>query len=270
MTTCFRGTTFRCRGEREALAVEGLHVEGAETGVGVSDVDKASQAGAAAGSRAAAAKPLAERMVLEIREAIERGRFKPGARLVEGRIAAMHGVSRNPVREALKTLANEGLVTILPNRGAVVSRFSDQEAAEALELRAALEGVCARLAARRLSPEAAADLESLLHRGEARDAARERHAGLSDRITCGLARAAANGLLSDVLRTLRIRTHWLSGADADVWAAQHRSELEVVLRAVLDRDEERAERLARDRLTRMGDHLLQLRAAQARPDRPQE
>src|SRR6202045_5255261 len=89
---------------------------------------------------------LHDQVVTELRQAILSGRLKPGERLVEGRLADELGVSRNPVREAIRVLASEGLVDVAARRGASVAVMSDQEARETIEVRALLEGENARLA----------------------------------------------------------------------------------------------------------------------------
>src|SRR5579872_7579774 len=88
-------------------------------------------------------------VVAELRQSILTGQLKPGERLVEERIADELGVSRNPVREAIRALASEGLVEVAARRGASVAVMSEQEARETIEVRALLEGQNARLAARR-------------------------------------------------------------------------------------------------------------------------
>jgi len=92
---------------------------------------------------------LHDQVVTELRQAILSGRLKPGERLVEGRLADELGVSRNPVREAIRVLASEGLIEVTARRGAAVATMTEQEARETIELRALLEGQNARLAARR-------------------------------------------------------------------------------------------------------------------------
>ncbi|MEZ0579411.1 GntR family transcriptional regulator [Nocardioides sp. MH1] len=84
-----------------------------------------------------------------IRTAIVEGRYEPGARLVEQRIAAEFDLSRTPVREALRTLEAEGLVRIERNRGATVRGLSVEEVVDLYDLRARLEGYAAELAAQR-------------------------------------------------------------------------------------------------------------------------
>lgn len=82
-----------------------------------------------------------------IREAILSGKLKPGQRILEGRIAAELGISRAPVREALRQLQSEGLLVSFPHRGTYVAQFSAQDAYEVYSLRAALEGLAASLVA---------------------------------------------------------------------------------------------------------------------------
>lgn len=79
--------------------------------------------------------------------AIMSGRFVPGQRLVEAELTTNLGVSRGPVREAFRRLSAEGLIEIVPNRGAVVRRLSMDEALELFEIRTELEALAARRAA---------------------------------------------------------------------------------------------------------------------------
>lgn len=79
--------------------------------------------------------------------AIRNGRFAPGQRLVEAELTSELGVSRGPVREAFRRLSAEGLIEIVPNRGALVRRLSIAEAAELFEIRTELEALAARRAA---------------------------------------------------------------------------------------------------------------------------
>lgn len=85
----------------------------------------------------------------QIRTAILEGRYEPGTRLVEQRIAAEFDLSRTPVREALRTLEAEGLVRIERNRGATVRGLTTEEVVDLYDLRSRLEGYAAELAAQR-------------------------------------------------------------------------------------------------------------------------
>lgn len=200
---------------------------------------------------------LNDKVLGALREAILSGVFKPGDRLVEGRLAERFGVSRNPVREALKALGNEGLITIVPRRGAVVTELSESEAADVVELRAALEGFSARLAARRLEPDAGEALARVLARGEeaaARGDIEELHQ-LNDQFHGQLANAGSNRVLADFMRTLRAKTHWLFASVSRARAEESWREHAAILRAVLDRDEEMAALLASRHVTSVGRDL---------------
>lgn len=85
--------------------------------------------------------------------AIRKGRYVPGQRLVETELTAELGVSRGPVREAFRRLSAEGLIEIVPNRGAVVRRLSATEALDLFEIRTELEALAARSAAGKMSDQ---------------------------------------------------------------------------------------------------------------------
>ena len=89
---------------------------------------------------------------LQILEAIDEGEFPPGARLLETDLAARFGVSRTPVREALRRLETQGVVTHEPRKGAVVATLDYDQLGELYAVREVMEGLAARLAARHASP----------------------------------------------------------------------------------------------------------------------
>ena len=193
-----------------------------------------------------------------LRDAILDGRFKPGERLVEDKIARMFGVSRNPVREALKTLCSEGIVDITPRCGASVAALTVEEAQEVIELRAALEGLCARLAARRCTPDMGVSMAKILDEGEA---ATQRGdiddlRALNDAFHVALAKAGANRHLAEFMGTLRAKTYWLFASISQSRAVDSWTEHAAILRAVLDRDQELAAVLASRHVSTVGVHLL--------------
>lgn len=98
-----------------------------------------------------------------IRQAILQGIFRPGERLNQDLIAQALGVSRMPVRSSLRALESEGLVLVLPHRGATVSVLRPREIAEIYELRILIEGHLVERAVSRLSDEALAALEAIVH-----------------------------------------------------------------------------------------------------------
>lgn len=104
-------------------------------------------------------KPLREIVFETIRNAIISGNLKPGERLMEVQLAESLGVSRTPVREAIRKLELEGLVVMLPRKGAFVADLSVKDLTEVLEIRAALEGLAAGLASVRIDQEELEELE---------------------------------------------------------------------------------------------------------------
>src|SRR5512141_423330 len=106
--------------------------------------------------------PLNKVVADSIRERILAGEFEPGERLAEERLSEELGVSRMPVREALRALAAEGIVTIEPRRGASVTSYTPQQVQELVEVRATLESLNAKLAARRKDPAQIAELQRVL------------------------------------------------------------------------------------------------------------
>ncbi|KMO38947.1 GntR family transcriptional regulator [Methylobacterium variabile] len=100
----------------------------------------------------AAGRTQAERLAGEIAEAIVTGALAPGSRLDEQALADRFGVSRTPVREALRQLGTTGLVEVRPRRGAVVAQVTADQLAELFVAMGEVEATCARLAAQSMSP----------------------------------------------------------------------------------------------------------------------
>jgi GntR family transcriptional regulator of vanillate catabolism len=110
---------------------------------------------------------LQETVLLQLRECILRGEFEPGQRLAEQQIAELLGSSRTPVRAALVTLEQEGLVQANESGGFVVRQFTVREVTDAIAVRGLLEGMAARLVAEHgLSRQVAMDLQSCLDEGD--------------------------------------------------------------------------------------------------------
>lgn len=107
-------------------------------------------------------KPLRELVLDAIREAIINGTLKPRERLMEIQLAEELGVSRTPIREALRKLELEGFIVMVPRKGAYVADISFKDIADVFEIRAALEGLAAGLAAERITDEELEDMERLL------------------------------------------------------------------------------------------------------------
>lgn len=110
----------------------------------------------------ALAAPLRTQIETRLRTAITQGRFHGSERLIERELCEMLGVSRPSLREALRQLEAEELVTLVPNRGPIVAEITVDEAREIYEMRATLEGLAARLFTRRASDAEVAQLRQAL------------------------------------------------------------------------------------------------------------
>lgn len=111
-------------------------------------------------------KPLREIVFESMREAIIGGVLKPGERLMEIQLAEEMGVSRTPVREAIRKLELEGFVVMIPRKGAYVAGVSLKDVADVFEIRSALEGLAAGLAAERVTEDELEQMErALLYQG---------------------------------------------------------------------------------------------------------
>jgi len=107
-------------------------------------------------------RPLREIVFETLREAIIKGLLKPGERLTEIQIAEELGVSRTPVREAIRKLELEGFLVMVARKGAYVADISVKDITDIFEVRAALEGLAAGLAAERITEEELEQLERAL------------------------------------------------------------------------------------------------------------
>ncbi len=182
----------------------------------------------------------------ELRRGILTGRLKPGDRLIEDRLSAELGVSRVPIREALRFLAAEGLVEVQPRRGASVAEFSADMARDLVEVRAMLEGLNARLAARHRAPAIIAELRQILtggnsaaQSGDVADLVR-----LNGEFHDKLAEAGRNSILWDIMRTLRERTSLVFAANTARRSREDWDEHSRILAAVIEGDEELSALLA--------------------------
>ena len=97
--------------------------------------------------------PLRDVVFNTLRKAILTGELKPGERLMEIHLANRLGVSRTPIREAIRKLELEGLVTMIPRRGAEVAQITEKSLKDVLEVRRALDALCAELACDRINDE---------------------------------------------------------------------------------------------------------------------
>lgn len=190
------------------------------------------------------AETLGEQLRAAIEEAILTGGLEPGARIHPDELAAHFGVSRIPVREALRALDASGWVEIRPRHGVYVRQRHAKELEELFEVRAPLEAQACRLAARRRTDDEVAELDALAR--SAKQAADEpaRFATLNSQFHSAVVEAAHNDVLTATLKGLRLRVQWYF-AQAPPKRTRHSVEehLEIV-EAIRAHDEDRAAALA--------------------------
>ena len=104
---------------------------------------------------------LHDEILTRLRDHIVEGNLPDGSRVPERQLCEMLGISRTPLREALKVLAAEGLVELLPNRGARVRRLSEQDLAELFDIMGGLEGLAGRLACENITDQEIVEIERL-------------------------------------------------------------------------------------------------------------
>lgn len=204
------------------------------------------------------ARTHAERLRQEIADAIADGRLEPGAALDEASLANRYGVSRTPVREALRQLVAAGLVVHRPHRGAEVARVSEARLDEMVVVLAELEAVAAGHAALNASPAERLELEQLhehaaplVQKGD-----RVGYGEVNDALHAAIHKASHNDFLVETLLTVRARVHAFSRArfaSLGRLAASHH-EHAFIVEAILRADRDAAAR-------HMRDHLLAVRPA---------
>lgn len=106
--------------------------------------------------------PLRDVVFNTLRQAILKGELEPGERLMEIQLAKRLGVSRTPIREAIRKLELEGLVVMVPRKGAEVAKITQKDLSDVLEVRKALEVLAVQIACERMTKEQLGELKSVL------------------------------------------------------------------------------------------------------------
>jgi DNA-binding GntR family transcriptional regulator len=197
-------------------------------------------------------RPLHEEAVDRLRDLIVQGELAPGQRLNERLLSGKLAISRTPLREAIKLLATEGLVELLPNRGAVVATMDTARLAETLQVMGALEGLAGELACRNATPAQIEEIRGL-HNDMLRMHSRSDLAGYfryNQAIHLKIVEASGNPVLANTYRHLNVnvrRARYMANLSKERWDAAV-GEHEEILRALAARDVARLKRLLRDHL----------------------
>ena len=196
-----------------------------------------------------------EELVRDLRNAITSGRYVPGQRLVEADLTAELGVSRSLLREALQRLSAEGLVEIVPNRGAIVKRLSFVETVELFQIRLELEALAARLAAANMGEKKSRhSFEAAISAIWSNESRLSTAAYLNENETfhAAIFSASGNEQLAVLNRRLRLSLLMAQIAPAITVDMMNRSlsEHRTIAGAILDRDSAAADAAARAHLNR--------------------
>jgi DNA-binding GntR family transcriptional regulator len=188
----------------------------------------------------------------QLRDLIVEGELPAGTRVAERRLCERFGVSRTPLREALKVLAAEGLIELLPNRGARIARLTAEDIAQTLKVIGTLEALAGELACERLTDESLAEIRALHHEMLADYTRRDRPAYFkaNQAIHQAIVAASCNAVLAQTYASLsgRIRrARYAANLDPKRWdeaVAEH----ELILQALAARDAPRLGKLLRTHL----------------------
>ncbi len=152
-------------------------------------------------------RTLHEEVVQGLRTMLVEGRIPPGAKLNARELCALLCVSRTPLREAIKRMAAEGLVDLLPNRGAVAVKLSEGDVIHAFEVLAELEGISGELAAQRITAAEIAEIKALHYEMLASFARKDLHEyyRLNAQIHAAINRATKNPVLEKIYRETNAR-----------------------------------------------------------------
>ena len=202
--------------------------------------------------RRARRTPVHAKLVEALRDMIVTGAIAGGAKIPERALCERFGVSRTPLREALKALAAEGLVELLPNRGARVAALTARDVIETLAVVGNLEALAGELACRRLGEAELQEIRALHHQMLAHHARRDRLAYFraNQAIHQAIVQASGNAVLAQVYAALsgRIRrARYAANLNAMRWD-EAVDEHEAILAALAARDARRLADLLRTHL----------------------
>ncbi|ALM53013.1 GntR family transcriptional regulator [Halomonas huangheensis] len=195
---------------------------------------------------------LVEKVASYLREHIVMDHFQPGQRLPERTLAEELQVSRTPMREALKILATEGLVVLLPHRGAVVADVSPRDMQEKAHVLSVLEQAAAELACAQASDDDIAELQAMHYEMKAAFLRRDRqnYFRLNQEIHNRIVALSGNASLIEIHTNLSrqlYRVRYLSNERTDKWQVAM-IEHEAIMEALAERDAERVGRELRNHL----------------------
>ena len=204
-------------------------------------------------------RTVKEQLADHLRDEIVRGTLEPGEHLRLEDIAARFEVSTMPVREALRELESEGLVTIYPHRSAVVSELTAEDIEDIYDIRATLEAMATRLAVPKLTEAICEDLAGIVEQMDGQLGHVASLVKLNHQFHSTLYAASGRRHLCDLNHTLRFRTqHYLHAYMDDLGSmALAQEEHRAILDACRRGDAEEAASLVEEHVTEVGEAIVE-------------
>jgi DNA-binding GntR family transcriptional regulator len=207
-------------------------------------------------------KTLHEEIANNLRELIMSGELQEGDKIKEDKLCSSMGISKTPLREALRVLSVEGLIRLVPNRGSFVSTPTFEEIREMFDVMSVLEGVCARAAAEKMGEKDLAALEKLhkkLEENHRRKAQRE-YIRINNQYHSFVQKLAGNRTLNQIVNGLRqkILLYRYQSLNLPERFAQSIQEHRDLLEAFRNKDPKKAETLMRRHLKKQCEALEKL------------
>jgi DNA-binding GntR family transcriptional regulator len=204
-------------------------------------------------------RTVKEQLVDHLRDEIVRGTFDPGERLRLEDVAARFGVSTMPVREALRDLESEGLVTIYPHRGAIVTELTAEDLQDIYDIRATLEAMATRLAVPRMTKATYQELEYIIEQMDGQLGHVAALVKLNHQFHSTLYAKSGRRHLCELNRALRYRTqHYLHAYMDDLGSmALAQGEHRAILEACQSGGAEEAASLVGEHVTEVGRAIIE-------------
>lgn len=214
------------------------------------------------------AAPLRQQVVERLREAIITGQLAPAQRLIERELTSMLGVSRTVIREALRQLETEGLITLIPNKGPVVRELTPDEAKDLYNIRSRLEGLAARLFVENADDALVARLEDALNviveaygRGDAQEILETKNSFYDILYQGVMSETLASILMTLHARIWRWRALGLTHPKrSEIRSRESIDNLRAVVTAIKNRDADAAERITCEEAGKAAEEVLRLLA----------
>jgi len=205
-------------------------------------------------------KPLGNIVYESLKESILNGSLKPGEKLMESRIAEDLGVSRTPVREAIRKLEKEKYVKMIPRKGAYVEDLTMEDILEVLEIRIVLEGLASKLADRNITEEMKDRIRKNMKSFDnaSTELDRKELISLDEKFHHIIYQSSGNKKLNEIVRELqdqfqRFRLSYFNELSSYMKLANSHNKL---YEAIIDGDEKAAEEYAKEHIEEIRDNII--------------